>query len=263
MDAELVAAIRSGNRERARHLLSAGANRGFKGVGRDVLPARSAPIPPTNVRALWAAMHKSNRVLARRASSLPAKGQGSGWRGGQRLAVGRTKLRTLNSYEFGQFVDRVLFAKPRLATRFFQLLDGDGDAELSAVEWQGMIQLLCHPTRRADRVSFLFDLMDPSGSGGRAGPCQSQVTGRDASEGRQIDEAAVEYFFRKYLVPADDTVDIVLESVERYFGLAPSNSEKRGDGRKVPAAHHGMLGTNRPTARKAHKQLTRNGRPFP
>ena len=198
------------------------------------------------IQALWGAALKVNRVIARRAASMPKGGHSSGWRGGKELKAARLKVKQLCPYEFGQFVDKALFAKPRLATRFFQLLDEDGDDELNAAEWRAGLELLCDPGRRVDRVSFLFDLMDPAGSGQK---CQAQVTGLDRHEGRQIDEAAVDYFFRKYLVPADDTVDAVLESVELYFGLAPQNAEKRGDGRKVPGAHRGMLGTHRPTAR--------------
>ena len=197
------------------------------------------------IRALWWAALKSNGTIARRAASMPKAGQHSGWRGGRQLKTAQLKVRSLNAYEFGKFADAALFGKPRLATRFFQLLDADGDGELSTADWDAAIELLCSPDR-SRRVSFLFDLIDPCGSGQL---CQAQTTGRDRFEGRQIDEPTVDYFFRKFLVARDDTVDIVLASVERYFGLAPANTAKRGDGRKVTGAHLGMLGTHRPTAR--------------
>lgn len=331
MDAELVAAIRSGDKELARQLLAAGASRGIARRAR--LPTRHADVavePRVNgasawrkcthdgrccyvrnlrdsegkdlrdddftlgrpqwhwwalphsahpvaagvrraeeltehefaqllqrakatdelrktraVEALWWAALKSNRAIARRATSMPKAGQNSGWQGGRQLKAARLKVRRMNAYEFGQFADKALFGKPRLATRFFQLLDADGDGELSAADWHAAIELLCSPDR-SRRVSFLFDMIDPGGSGQL---CQAQTTGRDKFEGRQVDEAAVDYFFRKFLVARDDTVDVVLASVERYFGLAPRNAEKRGDGRKVVGAHLGMLGTHRPTAR--------------
>ena len=194
------------------------------------------------VRTLWAAAHRQNRRYARRSSSTAAGGRTTGWRGGQSLRAGRQKVRSLCAHEFGIFTSSVLFNKPRLAKRLFELLNGDGDENLSADEWRAAFELLCDPARGAERTAFLFRLVDPGGPGQR---CQYQVTGR---RGRQIDEASVEYFFERFLVLADDTVDIVLASVERYFGLAPSTTQKRGDGKMVVAAHHGMLGTNRPTA---------------
>lgn len=197
------------------------------------------------IQALWWAALKCNREIARRTASMPKAGQSSGWRGGRRLKAAGVKVQRMNAYEFRKFVDKALLAKPRLTNRFFELLDGDADGELSAVEWSATIELLCSADR-SRRVSFLFDLMDPGGSGQL---CQTQMAGRDKHEGRQIDEAAVSYFFQKFLVLRNDTIDVVLESVERYFGLAPANKEKRGDGRKVVGAHLGMLGTHRPTAR--------------
>eukprot|EP01047_Picozoa_sp_COSAG01_P007864 COSAG01_NODE_302_length_19206_cov_11.098687_21_plen_324_part_00 len=200
--------------------------------------------------ALWGAAQLHCRRLARSTASRDGR---SGWQRG-RLYPKQRKRPTLSAFEFGHFMRLALFCKPRLCNRVFTLLDLNGDGELSRKEWTAALELFSTVGRREARAAFLFQLVDPAGPGRT---CSQQLTGKPAKE---IDEGAVNYFFERFLVAAEDTVDVVLGAVEQYFGLAVQSHVRRGDGTMqskggkpalVPGRHIGKKGTHRPTGRPA------------
>ena len=111
----------------------------------------------TMKEALWYASLHHCRRFSKTVTSRTAK---TAWQGGHFHK--QLKRRTLSEYEFGQFMEAILF-KRALSRRFFQQLDTSGDGEVGGPEWRAAIDMVTDPSRRDERILFLFKLMDPAG----------------------------------------------------------------------------------------------------
>ena len=150
--------------------------------------------------ALWAAgLHMCRRL----SKTVSSRAGSTGWQGG--YMARQRKRRTLSKFEFAHFLKGIKF-KPALAPRVFRLLDTSGDGEVGGPEFRDAIGLMTDRGRRRERISFLFRLIDPAGSGQL---CQRQVSGRPGAS-RELDEATVLFFLEKFFVLEDDTIDVVL-----------------------------------------------------